>query len=237
MSRPEPRPLAWTWAGTALAVVGLVTVAGTPGTHGAWSDSDSVRLEAGAGVWAPDPPAACGPVDAYVEVVWGTPGRDVLVGDDSPRIFMGLEGDDVLNSPRAADCLVGGPGRDQLIGNPATIVVSGPGDSVEIHGSGRVEPTPGTTPTPGAEPSPGGSSPSKPPAGQPDADRPAPPAPPAPTPTTPTRPTKPAAPPRPAPPPASDPGQAPVDPVTSGSGTPPGAGAQDAGGSDPDPAD
>jgi hypothetical protein len=118
----------WVWAGSGLALVGLITAAGVPATHSAYSDHVSAKGSARAGVWAPDPPAACGPVERYAEVVWGTPGRDVFVGDGEPRIFMGLEGDDRLTSPLAADCLVGGPGRDRLSGTTATIVV---GDRTE----------------------------------------------------------------------------------------------------------
>lgn len=118
---------------TALAAacaIGLASLtAGSGGaTLAAFTDYAVADVVAGAGVWTPDPPAACGPVEAYAGVVWGTPGDDELVGDDRPRIYLGLGGDDVLTSSIAADCLVGGEGRDVLVGNAATILVGDPSD-------------------------------------------------------------------------------------------------------------
>ena len=75
----------------------LVAQVGGPGTYAAFSDRQVTQHQdqAGAGVWAPDPPAACGPVADYPGgVVYGTVGDDVLYGGNQAQILMGLAGDD-----------------------------------------------------------------------------------------------------------------------------------------------
>jgi hypothetical protein len=77
------------------------------------------------GIWAPDPPEACGDVKHYAAVVYGTQGDDVLYGGIHPQIIMGLAGNDRIVGGNSGDCLVGGPGDDQLIGGNAKDILLG----------------------------------------------------------------------------------------------------------------
>ena len=125
----------------ALAAAGLVGGAVTPtgSTYAAWSDAVVVAGNvAGAGVWAPDPPAACGPLSDYAGVVHGTFGDDVLHGGNRPQVIMGLSGRDVLHGGNSGDCLVGGDGDDVLLGSSAKdVLLGGEGDDVLDGGNGK----------------------------------------------------------------------------------------------------
>ncbi len=115
-------------AGVAAACLGA-TLSGNASTYASFSDYANVKVAAGAGVWAPGPPDACGPASSYRSIVWGTTGDDVIHGGNHPQIIMGLAGDDVITGGNSGDCLVGGPGNDRLVGgNAKDILIGGPGD-------------------------------------------------------------------------------------------------------------
>jgi Ca2+-binding RTX toxin-like protein len=123
-----------------------MAAAGTGTTFASFSDFDSVQASARAGVWAPDPPAACGDVSKYKGgIVWGTEGDDTLGNPDPPggnhaQIIMGLGGNDVINGGNSGDCLVGGDGNDILTGgNAKDIILGGPGDDTIDGGNGKDE--------------------------------------------------------------------------------------------------
>lgn len=138
MSRPEPRPTAaFAAVITLTAVCALVAPLGS--TFAAYSDTAAVRgNNLGAGVWAPDPPAACGGLEDYTAVVYGTVGDDVLEGGNGPQVIMGLAGNDILHGSNNGDCLVGGPGDDKLYGgNAKDILIGGDGDDLLDGGNGK----------------------------------------------------------------------------------------------------
>jgi Ca2+-binding RTX toxin-like protein len=118
--------------GAGLLVLALGSLAGPAATtYAAWSDVQVVHNSAGAGVWAPDPPATCGPITQYTKVVYGTPSDDVLVGGNKRQILMGLGGNDTIRGGNAGDCLVGGDGDDKLY--------EGNGKDTLDGGAGRVD--------------------------------------------------------------------------------------------------
>lgn len=116
------------------------TIGGSGSTYASFSDFAVVEGRVGAGVWAPDPPSACGDLDDYAGIIWGTEGVDTLGGGNHPQIIMGLGGDDHLTAGNGGDCLVGGPGDDHLIGgNARDILVGGAGDDFLDGGNGKDE--------------------------------------------------------------------------------------------------
>lgn len=76
MSRPK---FTTRTAITAVCVGLLVAtaVSGTSTTYASWSDTQTIPMQAGAGVWAPDSPASCSPLSSCNGVVEGG-GRDDL---------------------------------------------------------------------------------------------------------------------------------------------------------------
>ena len=121
----------------AFACGGLLT-AGTQHTFASWSDFQETHAEAQAGVWAPDPPAACGSVSDYAGVVYGTTGDDVLTGGNHPQIIMGLAGNDIIHGGNSGDCLVGGDGNDTITGdNAKDTLIGGDGDDTLDGGNGK----------------------------------------------------------------------------------------------------
>jgi Ca2+-binding RTX toxin-like protein len=114
----------------ALTAGGLATLHQPSGTAALFTSRAETQVNhIQGGIWAPDPPPACGPVDHYTGVVYGTPGDDVLYGGNRPQIIMGLGGDDRIYGGNGGDCLVGGPGDDHLVGgNAKDILLGGPGD-------------------------------------------------------------------------------------------------------------
>ena len=131
---PSTDRLRWAGIATVAFLAGAAApLAATPGTLAAYSDYAVTEHEAGAGVWAPDPPEACGPLSQYARVVYGTVGPDELVGGNQAQVLMGLDGDDVLRAGNAKDCLVGGEGDDVLIGgNAKDVLLGGPGDDYRL---------------------------------------------------------------------------------------------------------
>jgi Ca2+-binding RTX toxin-like protein len=118
-------------------ISGGVVTAGTQYTFAAFSDFQVVHAEAQAGVWTPDPPAACGPIGRYDGVVYGTSGDDVIDGGNHRQIIMGLGGNDVIHASNGGDCLVGGEGDDKLYGgNAPDILVGGDGNDYPDGGNG-----------------------------------------------------------------------------------------------------
>ncbi len=68
-------------------------------------------------------------VHGDIEVVFGTIGNDVLVGDRSSETLFGLGGDDVLFGNRGNDTLLGFDGGDLMVGGPGNDTArGGPGD-------------------------------------------------------------------------------------------------------------
>src|SRR5947209_19063400 len=106
-------------------VAGALLTTGTGHTFASFSDYKDVPGTASAGVWAPNPPAACGPVGDYADVVYGTAGDDVLHGGNQRQIIMGLGGNDTIYGGNSGDCLVGGDGNDKLFGGNARDILIG----------------------------------------------------------------------------------------------------------------
>lgn len=131
----------------AASLLSLSLTATGGSTYAAFSDFADVHASASAGVWAPDPPAECGPLSDYSAVLYGTPGNDTLVapgpgnnGQDGNKgqILMGYGGDDTLIGGNGKDCLVGGAGEDTLIaGNGKDILLGGDGDDALDGGNGK----------------------------------------------------------------------------------------------------
>jgi hypothetical protein len=100
---------------------------------------------AGAGVWAPDPPSACGDISTYGTpparadaIVWGDAGDNEIWGGNHPQIIMGLGGNDIIHGGNSGDCLVGGDGDDQLFGdNAKDVILGGPGNDYLDGGNGK----------------------------------------------------------------------------------------------------
>ena len=142
MPRPELRLIAA--AGIATSVAAFASLAGSDTTYAAFSDFDSRSVSAGAGVWAPDPPAACGDISKYGTpperadaVIWGDAGDNVIRAGSHPQIIMGMGGNDTLFGGNGGDCLVGGDGADKLYGtNAKDILIGGPGDDLLDGGNG-----------------------------------------------------------------------------------------------------
>lgn len=57
---------------------------------------------------------------ASIEGHWGSPGDDVLIGDDRRNGLVGGDGDDVIDGAGGDDLLEGDAGNDQLDGGPGT---------------------------------------------------------------------------------------------------------------------
>lgn len=61
--------------------------------------------------------------------VFGTDGKDTLVGNNYPSVLVGFGGNDVLNGNNQEDCLLGGDGHDKLHGNNKNdVLLGGDGD-------------------------------------------------------------------------------------------------------------
>src|SRR4051794_25144995 len=82
-------------------------------TLASWSDYRVAANSAQAAVWAPDPPAVCGPVSGYDGgVVYLTPRDDVWPPNGKPpttnhrQIIMGYGGDDRIYAGNSGDCIV-----------------------------------------------------------------------------------------------------------------------------------
>jgi hypothetical protein len=134
---------------SALTVAGALAVVApmllpAHGTLASWSDYKVAAESASAGVWAPDPPAACGPISDYDGgVVYLTPHDDVWPADGQPptsnhrQIIMGYGGNDTIYAGNSGDCIVGGPGNDTLYGgNAKDIILGGDGDDMLSGGNG-----------------------------------------------------------------------------------------------------
>lgn len=105
-------------------------------TYASYSDSALISGNvAGAGIWAPDPPTACGDPADYTSVIYGTPGDDVLLGGNQRQVLMGLGGDDILRGGNSGDCLVGGLGNDRIYGGTAKDVLIGGDDDDLLEGN------------------------------------------------------------------------------------------------------
>ena len=109
-------------------------LAATGQTYASLSDYATVTGSAGAGVWAPDPPAACFVKNRkYPDgIVYGTSGPDVLGGGNQGQIIMGLDGDDIIYGNNAKDCLVGGTGDDLIEGGNGKDGIDGGGQQDDI---------------------------------------------------------------------------------------------------------
>jgi predicted ribosomally synthesized peptide with SipW-like signal peptide len=127
--------------GAAVATALAAAVLGSTGgaTYAAFSDFHVIKNnQVGAGVWAPDPPAACGPLVNYEHVIYGTPGNDNFYGGNRPQIIMGYGGDDTIHAGNSGDCLVGGEGVDHLYGgNGKDILIGGAGDDLLDGGNAK----------------------------------------------------------------------------------------------------
>lgn len=136
-------------AGLCLIAACVLVVTGPDGqTIARFSDFGVTGARASAGVWAPDPPAACGDLSKYGAhpdrrdaVIWGTMGDDVLVADpkgNHRQVIMGLGGNDEIIGGNSGDCLVGGDGDDRLVGgNAKDILLGGPGNDYLDGGNAK----------------------------------------------------------------------------------------------------
>jgi len=76
-----------------------------------------VKATIGGAVLDPDV-AGCdaGRIDSSVEKIEGSPGPDVLIGDDTANVLLGRGGNDRLEGRGGNDTCIGGGGRDQASG-------------------------------------------------------------------------------------------------------------------------
>lgn len=73
------------------------------------------------------------------DVIWGTPGDDVIRGYDGDDVICGAEGNDVLVGNGGADVVDGGDGYDRIFGNRgADTLRGGPGPD-RLYGSGDAD--------------------------------------------------------------------------------------------------
>ena len=132
----------------ATATLALATCAvaatGVAHTYASWSDEQTFRSTVKAGIWAPNPPAACGPLSDYDQVIYLTQGNDVWPADGKPpttnhrQIIMGYGGNDTVYAGNSGDCLVGGEGNDKLYGgNAKDILIGGAGDDYLNGGNAK----------------------------------------------------------------------------------------------------
>ena len=81
--------------------------------------------------------SACGAIEDYDEVVYGTAGPDTLVHGNGRQILVGLGGNDRLEAGNHDDCLIGGAGDDTLLGgNGKDILVGEAGSDLLDGGNG-----------------------------------------------------------------------------------------------------
>jgi hypothetical protein len=81
--------------------------------------------------------SACGPLEQYDEVVYGTDGPDTLVHGNQRQVLVGLGGDDRLEAGNHDDCLIGGAGDDTLLGgNGKDILIGEEGADLLDGGNG-----------------------------------------------------------------------------------------------------
>lgn len=120
--------------------------AGAGYTFASWSDYKIAHNSAQAGVWAPDPPAACGPISDYDGgVIYLTPRDDVWPPDGKPptgnhrQIIMGYGGNDTIYAGNSGDCVVGGDGNDTLYGGNAKDIILGGAGNDYINGENGVD--------------------------------------------------------------------------------------------------
>jgi len=128
--------------GFLVVTAAFITAAGTGDTFASFTDSRTVTGNTvTAGVWRPDPPAACGPLSNYKGgVIYGTFGDDVidLRNANQAQIIMGLAGNDTIYAGNSGDCLVGGDGNDKLYGgNAKDILLGGAGDDYLNGNNGK----------------------------------------------------------------------------------------------------
>ena len=140
----------------AMVMSAILLIAPRGGTYAAEADyADIPGNTAAASVWTPNPPAQCGPLSNYSAIIYGSPGNDIIYGNNiaastgiqavvhlhgkpNNQIIMGLGGDDTLIAGNGDDCLVGGDGADTLIGgNGKDILLGGSGNDILRGGNGK----------------------------------------------------------------------------------------------------
>jgi len=74
-------------------------------------------------------PAECSHIEFSGEPIYGTSGRDNLVGTPGNDLIFGFEEGDSINGNNGDDCLVGGEGNDSIRGNHGNdVILGGEGD-------------------------------------------------------------------------------------------------------------
>lgn len=76
----------------------------------------------------------CGDLAGYDDIVYGTPGDDVIAAGNRRQVLVGLAGDDVLSGGNHDDCLVGGDGDDRLRGGNGRDLLFGQDGADDLDG-------------------------------------------------------------------------------------------------------
>ena len=99
----------------------------------------------------PVPPAACGALDDYADVLYAEAGKElvapspngekgkgyILIGTDGPDRITGSQQDDCLVGLEGDDVLLGGNGKDILLGGAGTDVLDGGNGPDAMDGGGQ----------------------------------------------------------------------------------------------------
>lgn len=123
MSRPRGTARAAVTAACAGLLVG-VAVSGGGTTYAAWSDTQTLAVQAGAGVWAPDPPESCGPLSSFAGAVPGGLADNDALG--SSNCVGGGGADNRLDDEDDTETPLSGPAEDVLdVGNAEQTMSAG----------------------------------------------------------------------------------------------------------------
>ncbi|OGY26446.1 MAG: hypothetical protein A2Z24_00330 [Candidatus Woykebacteria bacterium RBG_16_44_10] len=80
-------------------------------------------------------PAECSGISFSGSPIFGTSGKDNLVGTPNNDLIFGFEGDDSINGNYGDDCIVGGEGNDSIRGNNGNDVILGQGGDDALKGN------------------------------------------------------------------------------------------------------
>jgi len=80
-------------------------------------------------------PVECAGITLNGPPIFGTSGKDNLVGTPGNDLIFGFEGDDSINGNNGNDCIVGGEGNDSIRGNNGNDVILGGSGNDSLKGN------------------------------------------------------------------------------------------------------